>query len=353
MTHLLPDSPPVLPVNTWIGHVTTLTLMTIQLHLPDMVRLRLPQQPPLRQWPGGVTWVKVSWLRISNVSKNVVIFYFLERNGADSESTKSSRLSNLRDRRARINRSKSSHDVLAGMDYHKDDEEEEPESPTITYNKFQRRKSSAMGPNEPDYKTPSAEDSTSLSSWARYLKNKYGKDKQPPAPALRSPVDETPRFHFSTNQYKHKKRLLFKIGSRGSDPAFFTWPRGVASAPDGSIVVADSSNHRIQVFDGRGNFVKEFGQYGNGEGEFDCPAGVAVNRIGQYIISDRYNHRIVVLDPSGRFLRSFGSQGQSDGKFNYPWGLCTDCLGFIYVCDKENNRVQVFQSDGTFVGRLS
>jgi len=96
-----------------------------------------------------------------------------------------------------------------------------------------------------------------------------------------------------------------------------------------------------QVFDGNGNFMKEFGTYGSGEGEFDCLAGVAVNRIGQYIIADRYNHRIQVLDPSGRFLRAFGSQGTADGRFNYPWGITTDALGFIYVCDKENHRVQV------------
>lgn len=90
--------------------------------------------------------------------------------------------------------------------------------------------------------------------------------------------------------------------------------------------------------------MKEFGQYGNGEGEFDCLAGVAVNRIGQYIIADRYNHRIQVLDPSGRFLRAFGTQGTTDGKFNYPWGVTTDALGFIYVCDKENHRVQVSEA---------
>lgn len=63
---------------------------------------------------------------------------------------------------------------------------------------------------------------------------------------------------------------------------------------------------------------------------------------GQYIIADRYNHRIQVLDPSGRFLRAFGSQGTADGKFNYPWGVTTDALGFIYVSDKENHRVQVW-----------
>jgi len=87
--------------------------------------------------------------------------------------------------------------------------------------------------------------------------------------------------------YLRKRQQLFQLGGRGSEPGSFTWPRGLAVGPDNSIVVADSSNHRVQVFDSNGIFVKEFGEYGSGEGEFDCLAGVAVNRIGQYIIADR------------------------------------------------------------------
>ncbi|KZC10427.1 RING finger protein nhl-1 [Dufourea novaeangliae] len=249
-------------------------------------------------------------------------------------------------------------------------------------------------------------DGAALSSWARYLKNKYGnrtiKDKEPssststipsssssatsrrlslglplrhagqtsfessdddqknpsgsPTSPTAAPVIPAAAGSSTSNgrrsHYLLKRRQLFKFGMRGSEAGCFTWPRGLAVGPDNSIVVADSSNHRVQVFDCNGNFMKEFGSYGSGEGEFDCLAGVAVNRIGQYIIADRYNHRIQVLDPSGRFLRAFGSQGTADGRFNYPWGITTDALGFIYVCDKENHRVQVFQSDGTFVGKF-
>lgn len=138
--------------------------------------------------------------------------------------------------------------------------------------------------------------------------------------------------------FMQKKRMMMKIGSRGTNPSCFTWPRGVACTPDNSIVVADSSNHRIQTFDSTGRFQMEFGSYGSGEGEFDCLAGVTVNRIGHFIVSDRYNHRVQVFDATGRFLRAFGSEGRSDGKFSYPWGIATDALGFIYVCDKENHR---------------
>ncbi|XP_037089719.1 RING finger protein nhl-1-like [Pollicipes pollicipes] len=229
-----------------------------------------------------------------------------------------------------------------------------------------------------------ASKSEALSNWAQYLKSKYGysgkdgkekskgvsrsrsshllrllpDDSQPEQAdgeqvALPSPTAASVSLGCPVrSHYLQKGRLKFKIGSRGGGPGLFTWPRGIAVGPDNSIVVADSSNHRVQVFDQAGTFVKEFGQYGNGEAEFDCLAGVSVNMIGQFIISDRYNHRIQIFDPSGRFLRSFGQNGVMEGRFNYPWGVSTDALGFIYVCDKENHRVQVFQSDGTFVGTI-
>ncbi|KAF7273917.1 hypothetical protein GWI33_013397 [Rhynchophorus ferrugineus] len=228
--------------------------------------------------------------------------------------------------------------------------------------------------NSPERPAASGEkDGAALSSWARYLKNKYGnrsgaKDKESGSGAggtsssssatrrlsLGLPLRSSTDLASSDDDQKNMQGspttpiaatvaagiAAAAAGSRGSEAGCFTWPRGVAVGPDNSIVVADSSNHRVQVFDSRGRFLKEFGQYGSGEGEFDCLAGVAVNRIGQYIIADRYNHRIQVFDPSGRFLRSFGSQGTVDGRFNYPWGIATDALGFIYVCDKENHRIQ-------------
>ncbi|XP_041768586.1 RING finger protein nhl-1 isoform X2 [Anopheles merus] len=357
-----------------------------------------------------------------------------------------SRFTALQDRRTRLARSRSSHN------FGNDDEEDEPVSPTTTspsaYLASRYGASSSLASQPSDLsrsrsthalksREPSPErnstgaggdkDGAALSSWARYLKNKYGnrttKDgKDSPSSSsstsglgssslsspssasssssatsgssasasaaarrlsLGLPLRQTDLLSSDDDskngvgsptsptaaaaavagipgaagmsprtQYLQKRRQLFQIGGRGSEPGSFTWPRGIAVGPDNSIVVADSSNHRVQVFDSNGIFVKEFGQYGNGDGEFDCLAGVAVNRIGQFIIADRYNHRIQVLDPAGRFLRSFGSQGTTDGKFNYPWGITTDALGFIYVCDKENHRIQVFQSDGSFIGKF-
>uniref|UniRef100_A0A8D9BW06 RING finger protein nhl-1 n=2 Tax=Cacopsylla melanoneura TaxID=428564 RepID=A0A8D9BW06_9HEMI len=342
-----------------------------------------------------------------------------EKDESSLYSSGRTRFAALKDRKARLARSKSSHTLMLD-DEEFDDGPNSPYSPAAYMASKAAASSSSVSDfpsqltrsrsshtlksrdNSPDRSTAGyssnasaggEKDGAALSSWARYLKSKYGNRGKDGAgssssgtatsatPTRRSSLhsrhgddsdDESKNLYGSPNvpiqttaqtgigqvgttprsQYLQKRRLQFKIGSRGSEPGCFTWPRGIAVGPDNSIVVADSSNHRVQVFDSDGIFTKEFGSYGNAEGEFDCLAGVAVNRIGQFIIADRYNHRIQVMDPSGRFLRAFGSQGTADGKFNYPWGITTDALGFIYVCDKENHRVQVFQSDGTFVGKF-
>jgi len=320
-----------------------------------------------------------------------------------------SRYAALKERKARLAKSKSSAMIgLGGNDDGDDDDGEEMLTPFTSRfgGELARSRSSHMLKDQPTSSSrghlaepspgPMNEQDENLSSWAKYLKTKYGGrgtatggsggqsgpnreaekeerrarlglgqanneyEQSKNATGSPAPTPQQPSVQgvsggigsMSKNQYLQKQALVLKFGARGSQPGFFTWPRGIAVGPDNNVVVADSSNHRVQIFDEQGQNRFWLGGYGNGEGEFDCLAGVAVNRIGQFIIADRYNHRIQIFDPSGHFLRTFGSQGTEDGKFNYPWGICTDALGFIFVCDKENHRIQVFQSDGTFVGKF-
>lgn len=171
-------------------------------------------------------------------------------------------------------------------------------------------------------------------------------------------ADNSPSMYVTTprNKYNQKGQAMSRFGERGNGSQQFSWPRGVAVSPlDDHIFVADSSNHRMQIFDNTGVYLRTFGCYGQGEGQFDCLAGIAVNGLGQIIIADRYNHRIQIFDRGCNFQRAFGSEGSNDGQLNYPWGVACDNMGFIYVCDKENHRIQVFQSNGDFVrtfGRL-
>lgn len=57
----------------------------------------------------------------------------------------------------------------------------------------------------------------------------------------------------------------------------------------GNIVVADSENHRVQVFGADGLFFCAFGSEGSGDGEFDFPIGVVVDSAGNIIVTDTNN----------------------------------------------------------------
>jgi tripartite motif-containing protein 71 len=64
--------------------------------------------------------------------------------------------------------------------------------------------------------------------------------------------------------------------------------------------VLDTQNHRVQMFDASRNFVKEFGTSGAGPGQFNEPWGIAVAPDGTVYVADTWNHRIEKFDRDGR-----------------------------------------------------
>ena len=70
----------------------------------------------------------------------------------------------------------------------------------------------------------------------------------------------------------------------------------------------------FQVFDIRGSFLFKFGNEGVKKGEFKGPKGVAYSSKGYIIVADSENHRVQLFNEDGRFLRSFGSLGNQEGK---------------------------------------
>lgn len=146
-------------------------------------------------------------------------------------------------------------------------------------------------------------------------------------------------------------RQLFAVGHEGSGPGHFLFPKGIGLTEHGQLLVCDSGNHRVQIFDTLKDFayVGEFGSQGSDNGQFDYPLDVAVNCSGEVLVSDS-NNRIQLFDVSGRYLRSFGLKGRKDGLFNFPTSLAVNDENLLFVCDQGNHRVQVFNaSDGTFL----
>ena len=90
----------------------------------------------------------------------------------------------------------------------------------------------------------------------------------------------------------------------------------VAVTDHNNILVADTFNHRLQMFTSEGVFITSVGSRGSGPLQFIGPFDVAINRNGKLFISDNGNHRVQVLNSDLTFSHCFGSEGEAAGQFN-------------------------------------
>ena len=141
---------------------------------------------------------------------------------------------------------------------------------------------------------------------------------------------------------------LYSFGEFGSGPGQLSRPQGLDVTPDGRVVVADSDNDRLQVFDLEGDFLEQIGTTGSGPGELRTPIGVSVLGNARIYVSESNNHRVQVFDADGNSEFIFGSFGTGPGQFDNPNSLYVDEIdGRVYVAERDNDRVQVFSIDGT------
>ena len=145
---------------------------------------------------------------------------------------------------------------------------------------------------------------------------------------------------------------VLSFGNYGWDEGMFKNPCGVAVSDGDEIVVADNQNHRVQVFESNGTFLRSFGHKGENAGEFKNPTGIAINKDRNILVSECYNHRVQILSWEGRHLGSFGGKGCLDSQVFYPWGLSLDSTGNVIVADTGNKLIKIFTPDGRFVMKI-
>jgi uncharacterized protein (TIGR03663 family) len=128
----------------------------------------------------------------------------------------------------------------------------------------------------------------------------------------------------------------------------FFEPWAITLGPDGSVYVADTWNHRVQKFTADGKFVSMWGFFGQAESPtaFWGPRDVDVDSEGRVLVTDTGNKRVVIFDADGNFISQFGSEGFDPGQFSEPVGLTLDGEGRLYVADTWNQRIQSFEPDG-------
>ena len=197
-------------------------------------------------------------------------------------------------------------------------------------------------------------------------------------------------------EFTHDGKTLVKtLGTpdeAGADGTHFNRPTYIAWLPDSTMFVADGYNGtRVAKFDKDGKFLMDWGQKGsNGSdtrpGYFNNVHGIAVDpQTRQVFVNDRGNHRIQVFDENGKFLRQWKiaddpsdihliyigadrnlwayDRGTSkmlkydlQGHFLYSWGtwgdfaggfwgvhgFSVDQNGNFYVAEVDSGRVQKF-----------
>ena len=134
---------------------------------------------------------------------------------------------------------------------------------------------------------------------------------------------------------------LGKKGVTGDDTSreAFNRPNAVAIAPNGDIYISDGYvNSRIVQFNKDGKFVKIIGgKKGNRPGEIQLPHGVAIDAQGRIIVGDSDNKRISIFDKDGKFLKSQPAPSRG--------GTVVTPDGTIYSSDVNNGLVAVFKND--------
>src|SRR5262245_10615002 len=176
--------------------------------------------------------------------------------------------------------------------------------------------------------------------------------------------------------YTPQGRLLRQWGQHGTGTGEFDCPGGIAVAKDGSVYVADQTNHRVQVFDGTGRFLFQWGKYGNGPGEFGGqssrpsrvggPQFLTFDSAGNVWTTEGANCRIQQFSPRGKHLLAWGTNEDRPGGFGGPFtgfkdrkpgslrgpiALCFDRQGRLWI-SAVSGRVQQFTERGEYLRGL-
>lgn len=150
--------------------------------------------------------------------------------------------------------------------------------------------------------------------------------------------------------------------------ARFSTPMGIAIDNQGSIFVADGSNHCIRKITPGGVVTTHAGQKGTSgfansanplTALFNFPYGIAINSSREMFIADVANNAIRRILPSGTVSTFCGSatSGHADGfgtaaSFAFPMGVTVFQDTILFIADFSNNEIRKCSANG-FVKTIS
>ncbi|CAG0915853.1 unnamed protein product [Notodromas monacha] len=156
---------------------------------------------------------------------------------------------------------------------------------------------------------------------------------------------------YPPKSHMKRQKMIYhcKFGEFGVMEGQFTEPSGVAVNKQSDIIVADTNNHRIQIFDKEGRFKFQFGECGKRDGQLLYPNRVAVvQKTGDIVVTERSpTHQIQIYTQYGQFVRKFGAN-----ILQHPRGVTVDSNSNIIVVECKVMRVIIFDILGNVLHKF-
>jgi Mg-chelatase subunit ChlD len=128
-------------------------------------------------------------------------------------------------------------------------------------------------------------------------------------------------------------------GGPGSELGQLGDPHGIALLGD-RVLVADTGNRRVQVFERDGRPVTTWDAVGT-------PWDVAVTGDEMVLVTDQSGDQVIILDRDGRRVGALGGPGTAFGELKDPTGITAWADGRIALVDGGNDRLQIWNADGS------
>ncbi len=156
--------------------------------------------------------------------------------------------------------------------------------------------------------------------------------------------------------FSHNGDWLSDWGSRGNLNIQFKSPEYLCVSPMNYLLVSDTGNHRIQIFNldnldtnssKFGAFLSCFGAFGDEQGFFNVPRGITTDNDGFIMVADSKNNRLQLFEPNGDFVREINEKCSEE--FNYkisfdkPVAIYATQIGGLLITEwGRSHKLQIF-----------
>ncbi len=139
----------------------------------------------------------------------------------------------------------------------------------------------------------------------------------------------------------------FVMSLTGDGAQMLKRPVAVAVDETGRIFTVDADKDAVFVFDSTGQFVRAFGDYGPFAGLLNDAQGIACYG-SQVLLADTSNHRVQFFDAQGDMKKQWGihdpASHEGNGRIHYPHDVTIAPDGsFAVLCEPLEHRCQIFR----------